>query len=358
MALHVYVGTFTSPSRNGRGEGICVFEMDETSGELRQVQTLEGVENPSFLALHPNRRLLFCNNADPEGGVSAFAIDDATARLTFLNRQSSGGVSPAHVSVHPGGRWVFGANYGSGSVCVLPLQDDGRLGPATDLVQHEGPGGPVQGRQDGPHAHQIVPTADGRFVLANDLGLDRTYVYRPDTILGKLVPDDPPFARARAGSGPRHLAFHPSGKYVYVLGELDSTVAAFAWDGLRGTMTPLQIVSTLPSGQDGGNSTAQVVAHPNGRFLYASNRGHDSIALFAIDSVDGRLTAVGHVPTGGETPRNFNLDPSARFLYAANQDSDTIVAFRIEDNGGRLEPTGHVARAGSPVCVVFRPAVG
>src|SRR5262245_19252969 len=357
MTSHVYVGVFTSPSRGGRGEGVYVFAMDESSGALHHVQTLPGVENPSFLALHPSRRLLFANNASPEGGVSAFAIDDATGTLTFLNRQSSGGAGPAHVSVHPGGRWVFAANYGSGSVCVLPLQDDGRLGGPTDVVQHEGPGGPVPGRQEGPHAHQIVPTADGRFVLANDLGLDRTYVYRPDTILGKLVPNDPPFAPARAGSGPRHLAFHPSGRWVYVLGEIDSTVAAFGWDGLRGTMTPLQTVSTLPPGGHADNSTAQVIAHPNGRVLYASNRGHDSIALFAIDA-DGRLDPLGHVPTGGETPRNVNLDPSGAFLYAANQDSDTIVVFGVEEDGRRLEPTGHVARAGSPVCVVFRAAPG
>jgi 6-phosphogluconolactonase len=330
--------------------------MDEASGELVHVQTLQGVESPSFLALHPTRPLLFCNNAASEGGVSAFAIDEATGALTSLNRQSSGGAGPAHVSVHPGGRWVFGANYGSGSVCVLPLRDDGRLGPPTDVVQHQGPGGPVQGRQEGPHAHQIVPTADGRFVLANDLGLDRTYVYRPDTTSGKLVPNDPPFGRANPGAGPRHLAFHPGGRFVYVLNEIDSTVTAFAWDGERGAMAPFQTVSTVPPGHAGGNSTAQVIAHPNGRFLYGSNRGHDSIALFSVDPGDGRLTPVGHVPTEGKTPRNFNLDPGARFLYAANQDSDTIVVFRVEDEGRRLEPTGHVARAGSPVCVLFRPS--
>jgi 6-phosphogluconolactonase len=354
-AVYVYVGTFTSPSRNGRGEGIYVFRIDEGSGDLAHVQTLEGVANPSFLALHPSRPLLFCNNAEPEGGLSAFAIDEADGRLSFLNRQGSGGAGPAHVSVHRGGRWVFGANFGAGSVCMLPLQDDGRLGPPSDVVQHRGPPGPVRGRQDGPHAHQIVPAADGRFVLVNDLGLDRTYVYLPDTILGKLVPNDPPFAAANPGAGPRHLAFHPSRRFLYVLNEIDSTVTVFAWDGQAGAATPLGTVSTLPPGHAGDNSTAQIVAHPNGRYLYASNRGHDSIALFSLDHEGRDLSPVGHVPTGGRTPRNFNLDPTARFLYAANQDSDTIVVFRLEEDGRRLEPTGHVARAGSPVCLVFLP---
>jgi 6-phosphogluconolactonase len=351
----VYVGTFTSADRNGRGEGIYVFEMDRRSGELRRVQVLPDVEDPSFLALHPTRPLLFCNNASlSEGAISSFAIDPDTGRIGFLDRRSSHGASPAHVSVHPDGRWVFAANYGSGSVCMLPLRDDGRLGEATDVVHHEGPGGPVTRRQESAHAHQIVPTVDGRFVLANDLGLDRTYVYRPDLERGKLLPNDPPFAPAHPGAGPRHLAFHPRGPWVYVINEIAPSVTAFAWDAVRGAMTPLQTIPTLPAPQ-AGSSTAQVVVHPNGRFLYGSNRGHDSIAIFAVDQDSGRLTAIGHAPSGGKTPRNFGLDPSARFLYAAHQDSDTVVQHRLLDDGARLEPTGHVVEVGSPVCVLFRP---
>jgi 6-phosphogluconolactonase len=309
----LYVGTFTARDRRGRGEGILVFRVDDASGRLELLQTHGDVENPSFLALHPTRPLLYANNAAvPEGAISAFAID-AEGRLSFLNSRSSKGVSPAHVSVHPGGRYVFGANYNSGSVCMLPVEADGRLGEATDFHQHAGPPGPVEARQAGPHAHQIVPTDDG---------------------------------------GPRHLAFHPSKRWLYVLGEMDSTVTGFAWDGQRGSATKLQTVSTLPAPTE-GNSTAQIVAHPNGRFLYASNRGHDSIAIFAVGQ-DGRLEAIGHEPTGGKTPRNFNLDPAARFVYAANQDSDSIVQFRLEEDGARLVPTGHVAEAGSPVCLLFR----
>jgi 6-phosphogluconolactonase len=348
----LYVGTFTARDRRGRGEGILVFRVDDSSGRLEPLQTHGDVENPSFLALHPTRPFLYANNAAvPEGAISAFAID-GDGRLSFLNSRSSKGVSPAHVSVHPGGRHVFGANYNSGSVCMLPIEADGRLGEATDFHQHAGPPGPVEARQAGPHAHQIVPTDDGRFVLANDLGLDRTYVYRVDAERGKLLPNDPPFVAGNPASGPRHLAFHPSKRWLYVLGEMDSTVTCFAWDGQRGSATKLQSVSTLPAPTE-GNSTAQIVAHPNGRYLYASNRGHDSIALFAVGQ-DGRLEAIGHEPTGGKTPRNFNLDPAARFLYAANQDSDSIVQFRLEEEGARLVPTGHVAEAGSPVCLVFR----
>jgi 6-phosphogluconolactonase len=275
-----------------------------------------------------------------------FAIEE-DGKLTFLNRQGAKGVSPAHVSVHPSGRFVFGANYGSGSVCMLPVEADGRLGAATDWHQHEGPPGPVAARQAGPHAHQIVPTDDGRFVLANDLGLDRTVVYEVDLERGKLLPRQN--LTGNPASGPRHLAFHPSKRWLYVLGEMDCTVTSFSWPSGE----TLQSVSTLPASHQ-GNSTAQIVAHPSGRFVYASNRGHDSIAIFAVDQSTGQLTPKGHQSTQGKTPRNFNLDPAARFLYAANQDSDTIVQFAIEDDGARLTPTGHVAEAGSPVCLVFR----
>jgi 6-phosphogluconolactonase len=346
--MHLYVGTFTSPERGGRGEGIYVFRVEESSGHLERVQVLPGVDNPSFLALHPNGRNLYANEATiPEGSLAAFTIG-ADGTLSFLNRRSSKGVSPAHVSVHPSGRYVFGANYGSGSVCMLPVEDDGSLGEATDWQQHEGPPGPVEARQAGPHAHQIVSTDDGRLVLANDLGLDRTYVHRVDLERGKMVPHNPPYLVANPASGPRHLAFHPSKRWLYVLGEMDCTVTAFSWEGGE----KLQTVSTLPAPHE-GNSTAQIVAHPNGRFLYTSNRGHDSIAIFAVRP-DGRLEARGHQPTQGKTPRNFNLDPAARFLYAANQDSDTIVQLQVEQDGARLVPTGYVAEAGSPVCLVFR----
>ncbi|MGH2367131.1 MAG: lactonase family protein, partial [Chloroflexota bacterium] len=289
------------------------------------------------------------------GSVSAFAVDSATRHLTLLNRQPSGGAGPCHVSVHPTGRHVFVANYGSGHVAALPIQADGQLGAATDVVQHKGKG-PDARRQAGPHAHFITPDPAGRYVLACDLGIDQVLVYRWDGAAGgagKLVPNDPPAAAAPPGAGPRHLAFHPSARFVYVLNEIASTLSAFAYDPERGTLQMLETVSTLPEGFAGRNSTAQIVVHPSGRFVYGSNRGHDSIAIFAIAQDTGKLTALGHESTQGQTPRNFNVDPTGTFLLAANQNTNTIVTFRIEQEKGTLTPTGQVTETPSPVCLVF-----
>jgi len=221
------------------------------------------------------------------------------------------------------------------------------------VVRHAGPPGPHPTRQDRPHPHQIPFDPGGPFALVNDLGLDRTYVYRLDRAPGRLVPNDPPFVSAAPGAGPRHLAFHPSRRFVYVLNEIDSTIQAYGYDGERGVLSALERVSTLPSGWRGENSTAQIVANPSGRFVYASNRGHDSIAIFGVDEASGRLTPAGHEPTRGRTPRNFDLDPKGAFLLAANQDSDTVVPFRVDPATGALAPTGQVVEAGSPSCVVF-----
>jgi 6-phosphogluconolactonase len=285
--------------------------------------------------------------------VTAFAVDPDTGGITLLNRQSSCGVSPPYVSVHPSGRYAFAANYASGHVCALPIHDDGTLGEATSVILHAG-SGPVPNRQAGPHAHFITPDPTGRYVLACDLGIDKVMVYRFDPDDGKLAPNDPPFAALPPGSGPRHLAFHPGGGFVYVINEIASTLSAFAYDGAQGAMQLLQTISTLPEGFGESNSCAQIVAHPNGRFVYGSNRGHDSIASFAVDETTGRLTPIGHEPTRGKTPRNFNLDPSGAFLYAANQESDTIVVFRVDADTGRLTPTGDVIENPNPVCVIFR----
>jgi len=351
----VFVGGYTDPDRNGRGKGIYVFRMDG-EGRLAPVSVLGGVANPSFLALHPDGRHLYSVNGGVASGVSAFALDPAAGQLTFLNRQSSEGENPAHISVDRSGRFAVVANFSGGTVALLPIEADGRLGPASDVVRHSGPPGPHPTRQDRPHPHQIPLDPGGPFALVNDLGLDRTYVYRLDRQPGRLVPNDPPFASAAPGSGPRHLDFRPDRRFVYVLGEIDSTVNTFAYDGERGVLTPVERLSTLPADWRGDNSTAQIVAHASGRFLYASNRGHDSIAIFAIDKASGRLSAAGHVPTGGRTPRNFNLDPTGAFLLAANQDSDTVVPFRVDAATGQLTPTGQVVEAGSPSCVVFLDA--
>jgi 6-phosphogluconolactonase len=348
-----YVGGYTARDRNGRGDGIYVYRMDPDTGAWEQVQVLGGITNPSFLALSEDGRFLYAVNGGSAGGASACAVDPATGQLTLLNTESVGANNPAHIAIGPGGRHAITANYGAGTVSVLPIRDDGRLGPVSDVRPQEGETGPNSARQDGSHPHQAMVQKASGFVLVNDLGLDRTFVYRLDTAAVKLVPNDPPFGRARPGAGPRHLDFSPDGRRVYVINELDSTIQQYVFDPASGALAPVHHVSTLPEGWSGSNTTAQVVAHRNGRFVYGSNRGHDSIAIFAVNQVTKRLTPVGHEPTQGRTPRNFNVDPRGRFLYAANQDSDTVVTFSIDDASGKLTPTGQVVAAGSPSCVIF-----
>ncbi|MGH2371587.1 MAG: lactonase family protein, partial [Chloroflexota bacterium] len=250
MATFVYIGTYTA---QGKAEGIYVYRMDDASGALEHVQTVSGLNSPTFLALHPQQPFLYAVERQGNfeglntGAVSAFAVDPATGHLTLLNRQPSGGVSPCYVSVHPSGRHVFAANYVSGHVAALPIEADGQLGAATDVVQHKGKG-PNPQRQAGPHAHFITPDPAGKYVLACDLGIDQVLVYRWDGAAGQLVPNDPPSARANPGAGPRHLAFHPSARFVYVLNEIASTLSAFAYDPEHGTLALLETVSTLPEG--------------------------------------------------------------------------------------------------------------
>ena len=346
----VYVGTYTKPS--GHADGIYVYRMDQASGALTPLQTVAGVTNPSFLAIDPQQRYLYAVNELQTGGVSAFAIDPASGGLAPLNQQPSNGSFPAHLTVDPSGRYVLVANYGTGNWEVLPIGADGRLGSPTDLEQDTGTG-PNLSRQEGPHAHMIVFDAQGRNVVGCDLGADKIMVWHLDTTAGKLIPNSPPWWTLDAGSGPRHIAFHPGGRYAYAIKELDSTITAFAYDAGRGALQALQAVSTLPNGFTGQSACAEIVVHPSGKFVYGSNRGHDSIAAFAIDQGTGLLTLLQHQSTGGKTPRNFNLDPSGTFLYAANQNSDTIVTFRIDGSTGMLTPTGQVTQTPTPVCVLF-----
>ena len=311
--------------------------------------------NPSFLALHPNGRFLYAVNEgletgdQPGGAVSAFARDPESGNLTYLNRELSHGTDPCHLTVDLGGRCVLAANYSSGSVAVLPIGADGRVGPATYVDQHSGSS--VHQRQQGPHAHAIPLDPTGRFALCPDLGMDQLFVYRLDAAAGTLSPNDPPGARLAPGSGPRHLDFHPSKPWVYVINELGSTVTTFAWDGERGTLGEIQTVSTLPETYMGRSTCADIHVAPSGRFVNGSNRGHDSIAAFAIDEATGALTPLGHTPTGGRTPRNFAIDPTGTYLFAANQDTDTIVTFRLDAATGQLTPTGQVTNVPSPVCL-------
>jgi 6-phosphogluconolactonase len=348
----VYVGTYT-----GKGsEGVYVYRLDSSTGALTSVSKTTGVENPSFLAIDPKGRCVYAvrefgGSAGRRGGaVVALSRNATTGELTVLNEQLSGGQGPCYVTVDREGRFLLVANYGSGHVAVLPIADDGRLLPATSVVQHEGSSiNPA--RQKEPHAHSVVLDAANRYALAADLGIDKVMVYRFDSEHGKLLPNDPPFARCEPGSGPRHIAFHPNGKYVYVIEELSSTIAAFAYDADSGTLKPLRKIGTLPPGFQGTSTCADIHVHPSGRFLYGSNRGHNSIAAFAVDEKTGELRLLGHEPTQGKTPRNFAIDPSGTFLLAANQDSDTIVSFRIRQDTGGLAPTGQVCRVSMPVCL-------
>ena len=359
----VYVGTYTDtpPWSRGRAEGIYVYRLDPDSGALTLDQTVGGVVNPSFLAIEPRGRFLYAaeeataTGDEPGGAVSAFARDPASGALRFLNRQLSHGDDPCYVSVDRSGHFVYAANYTSGSVAILPVGDDGRLEPASDVRRHQGSSVDPR-RQAGPHAHSIVPDPTGGYVLAADLGLDQVLVYRPQPASGSLLPHAPPATSFPPGSGPRHLAFGPDAARAYVINELGSTLTACAWDGERGVLTPRQTVSTLPVGFAGGNHCADVRVAPSGRFVYGSNRGHDSIAIFAVDAATGTLIPAGHEPTQGRTPRGFAIDPTGAFLIAANQESDTIVTFRIDAETGQLTPTGQVAASPSPVCVTFVPA--
>jgi 6-phosphogluconolactonase len=350
----MYVGTYTRDA----SKGIYAYRFDSATGKAAPLGLVAETENPSFLAIHPNRRFLYAvneismYNGQAAGSVSAFAIDPATHALMLLNRVSARGAGPCYVAVDKTGKWLFAANYSGGSVAAFPIHDDGSLGEASAFFQHTG-SSVNERRQSGPHAHVVALSPDNRFALVADLGLDRVFSYRIDPAKGGLAPNDPPFVTLAAGSGPRHLAFRPDAKFVYSLNELLSTVTAFRYDASRGSLKELQTLSTLPKSWSGSNSTAEIVVHPNARFLYASNRGDDSIVVFRIDPSRGTLTFVDRTPTQGKTPRNFAIDPSGTFLLAANQDSGSIVTFRIDSGTGRLTPTADMLEVPSPVCILF-----
>ena len=292
----------------------------------------------------------------PGGGVSAFFIAPETGALTLLNQRPSHGTSPCHVSVDNTGKFVLVANYGSGSVSVYPIQDNGQLGEATDFIQHEASDIEPE-RRKAPHAHSIIPDPANRHAVAPDLGLDRIMIYRLDLVLGKLKPNEEPWVQIKAGAGPRHFVFHPSRRYAYVINELDNTVIAFTYDEAHGILREMQTVTTLPEDFAGTSYCADVHITPSGKFLYGSNRGHDSIVIFAIHEGTGELTYVGHEPTQGKNPRNFAIDPTGTFLLAANQDTDTIVTFRLDRQTGELVSTGHVTEVPTPVCVKIMHSV-
>ena len=350
----VYFGTYTD--KGSKGIYVCRFR--PSSGKLTPVELAVETVSPSFLAVDPTLRYLFAANeigdyqGAKSGSVSSFAIDRHTGKLRALNTVASGGADPCHLTVDKNGKHVLVANYTGGSVAVLPIGADGMLSAASDFKQHLGSSVDPE-RQKEPHAHNVVLTPDNRFAVVADLGLDKLLVYRFDIEKGKLAPNDPPSGSVKPGSGPRHIALHPNGRWAYVISEMGNTVTAFDWDGDKGTFHELQTVSTLPKDFKGENTTAEVAVHPKGRYLYGSNRGHDSIAVYAIDPAKGILTQIEDVPTLGKEPRNFALDPTGGYLFAANQNSNTVVVFRVNPSNGRLTPTGEKVEMMSPVCVTF-----
>jgi 6-phosphogluconolactonase len=354
----VYVGTYTE--EGSKSKGIYAYRFDPATSEITPIGLAAETINPSFLAVHPNHRFLYAVNevgnykGQKSGGVSAFAIDHATGKLALLNQVASRGADPCYITVDKTGKYVLVANYSGGSVAVFPVLEDGRLGEASAFVQHAGHGKDAQ-RQEAPHAHSVDLSPDNRFAIVDDLGLDETLVYKLDGAKGSLTPNEPPFAKADPGAGPRHFALRPDGKFAYVVNEMGSSVSAFAFDGTAGVLRPVQTVSTIPKGFTAHNDDAEIAVHTSGKFLYASNRGHDSLAVFAIDANKGTLTLVEDVPTKGQTPRSFEIDPAGKLLFAENEKSDNIVIFHIDPKTGRLTATGKVLEVVEPVCVKFVP---
>lgn len=360
QAMLIYVGTYTRslPHVAAKSEGIYLISLDPATGALAHVSKTVGVDNPSFLALHPDGRHLYAVNEVGDyqerdsGAVSAFAIDEENGELTFLNQEPTNGAAPCHVTVDATGRYVLCANYSGGSVSMHPIKTDGSLGEISDFVQHVGKSVNPQ-RQQEPHAHSFTIDKNNRYAYACDLGKDQVLIYELDLDRGKLVPNEPAYGESHKGAGPRHFAFHPNGKIAYVINELDSTITVFRYTDITGGLDTIQAISTLPKGFEGRSHCADIHVHPTGKFVYGSNRGHDSIAIFTVDQTTGKLTANGHQSTSGSVPRNFAIDPSGSFLLAANQNTDNVVVFRINLATGQLSPTGYELTVPTPVCLRF-----
>jgi len=350
----VYVGTYTTKTES---RGINAFRFDAATGKMTPAHLAAESPDPSFVAVHPNGKYLYAvNEAGQSSMVSAFAIDAANEKLIPLNQLPALGADPCYISFDRSGKYVFIANYSSGNIVVFPILPDGKLGEHTALVQNAGTLGPNKERQEGPHAHWIEASPDNRFLLVADLGLDEVLLYHFDAATGSVAPNQPAFIKLKAGAGPRHIGFHPNGKFVFAAGEVDSTVTSFSFDAKKGALKQIAVLSTLPADYSGRNDVAEIAVHPNGKFLYVSNRGHDSIAVFAIQPGKGTPALVAHVSTGGKEPRHFAIDPTGKFLLAENQFSDNVAEFHIDPRTGKLTPTGEVISVPSPVCLQFVPA--
>ncbi len=364
-----YAGTYTIPvDGSGNGEGIYLFEMDVHTGALTNRRLAAKIENPSWIEIHPSRKYLYTINEvtnfrGKNGAVTAYAVDPATGDLTFINQASTEGPGPAHLSLDAAGKYVFVANYLGGSIAVLPIHGDGSLGEAVDVhrdldhvgslhATHACPGSFAVSGHDAPHAHMILPDPRNRFILQTDLGQDRLYIYRFDAATGKLTPAATPFEQLPTGDGPRHFAFHPNGQWLYTVQEEGSTVVFFHYDAAVGAVSPQQTISTLPAGFCGTNYCSEIVISRNGKFLYAANRLHNTIAVFAIGA-GGHLTHIGDTCTMGDYPRHCRIDPTGNFMFVCNHRGDNVTSFRIHPETGLLTFTGHYAPAGSPAVITF-----
>jgi 6-phosphogluconolactonase len=346
-----YVGTYTTKTNS---KGIYAFRFDAATGQLSAIGVAAETRDPSWVAVHPGGKFLYAaNEAGKASTVSAFAVEAKSGKLALLNQIPSLGEDPCYLSFDKTGKYLLVANYSSGTIAVFPILADGRLREHTALVKDQGAPGPNKERQEAPHAHWIETSPDNRFTLVADLGLDEVLVYKFDATSGTLTPNEPAFARLKAGSGPRHAVVYPNGKFVFAVSELSSTATAFAYDAKKGTLKEIGTASTLPPGFSGRNDVAEAAVHPNGKFLYVSNRGNDSIAILSIDPGNRTLTSAGGIPTGGKEPRHFAIDPSGKYLLAENQLSNNIVVFKIDSATGGLSATGQVIEVPSPVDIAF-----
>jgi 6-phosphogluconolactonase len=351
MTRYVYVGAETrTKSGVHRSQGIFVYRMNTGSGELHLIQAVESGENPTFLALHPNRNYLYAVNEVREGLATAFALDPDSGRLQPLNSEPINGIGPCYVSLSPDGEWLLAACYSGGSLSVLPVNSDGQVGKVSGVVQHTGSGVNPQ-RQEAPHAHSVLFDPSGRFVLACDLGTDKVHVYSLDREQGTLVANDSPYGESEPGAGPRHIAYHPSGKWVYVATEMGNTVETFAWDSAVGKLERVSSISSLPADFTAHSQIAHILISPDGRSLYASNRGHNSLAVYAV-AEDGSLSATGFVSTGGNWPRNFAITPDGKFILVANQESDSVVVFAVDAFSGMPAALGAPVQVTKPMFVM------
>jgi 6-phosphogluconolactonase len=357
----VYVGTYTGP----KSKGIYGYRYDPATGQFTSTGLAAEIANPSFLVTDPQHRFRYAvtemgqepgaSSYKTNGSISSYSINPKTGALTFLNKVDSSGGGPCHLVVDKTGKMLFVANYGSGNVASFAIKADGSIGERTGFDQHTG-SSVDPARQTGPHAHAVVLSPDNRFLFVPDLGMDQIKIYRVDAEKGTFAPNDPPFATVKAGLGPRHLTFGRGAKFAYVVCEMGSSVAVFSYDPAKGALTPLETISNLPSGFTGVDNSAEIEADRSGRFLYASNRGNDSITVFAIDPSKGTLTKVQIVPTQGSIPRNFAIDPTGKYLVAANQKTDQMVVFAVDQKDGQLKPTGQVLDVPAPVSILFVPA--